>query len=200
VREWWLRTVLVLTAPRAVFVALRQDSPEEAAERSEPVLLVVWLAGIAFLLATRTTSHVMDQDEAPHGLVLAVWAFLAGGLVGGLAYWLLGGLLHRVGLALGSQGSYRRARHVLAFAAVPVALSLVLWPFKLALYGDALFHRGGADGGAGGAAFEIVLAAFLAWSASLLLVGVRSVHGWTWGRAAVAVLPAIVLAAAFVLL
>ena len=198
-RQWWLRTLLVLTAPRAVFVALRNDDPEDAAERAEPVLLIVWLAGIAFVLATRTTSHLMDQADAPQGIALAVWAFLAGGLFGGVAYWFLGGVLHRVGVALGSQGSYRRARHVLAFAAVPVALSLVLWPFKLALYGDDVFRRGGADAGSGGHVFEVILVAFLVWSAALLLVGVRSVHGWTWPRAAATAALPTVLAAAFVL-
>ena len=52
VREWWLRTVLVLTAPSAVFAALRDDSRETASKRAEPVLLIVWLAGIAFVLST----------------------------------------------------------------------------------------------------------------------------------------------------
>ena len=37
-REWWLRTVLVLSAPRAVFVALRDDSRGGGRSRSEPVL------------------------------------------------------------------------------------------------------------------------------------------------------------------
>jgi hypothetical protein len=198
-REWWLRTLLVLTAPRPVFVALRNDDPEDAAERSEPVLLIVWLAGISFVLATRTTSHLLDQADAPQGISLAVWAFLAGGLFGGIAYWFLGGVLHRVGVALGSQGSYRRARHVLAFAAVPVALSLAIWPFKLAIYGDDVFRRGGADSGSGGHVFEAILLAFLVWSAILLLIGVRSVHGWAWPRAAAAAALPIVLAAAFVL-
>src|SRR5205823_3682243 len=118
----------------------------------------------------------------------------------GVAYWFLGALLHRVAVALGSQGTYRCTRHVLAFAAVPVALSLVLWPFKLALFGDDVFRRGGADTGDGGAAIEVLLVVFLAWSAWLLLVGVRSVHGWSWGRAAVAAAPPVALAAAFVLL
>jgi hypothetical protein len=199
VRAWWLRTLLVLAAPGAVFVALRDDTSEDTAERAEPVLLIVWLSGIAFVLATRTTSHLMDQADAPHGIVVAVWAFLAGGLFGGVAYWLVGWVLYRIGLALGSQGSYRRARHVLAFAAVPVALSLVLWPFKLALFGDAVFHRGGTDAGRGGTVFEALLVAFLVWSACLLLVGVRSVHGWTWARAAAATAAPVVIAAAFVL-
>jgi hypothetical protein len=37
----------------------------------------------------------------------------------------------------------------------------------------------------------------LGWSASLLVIGVRTVHGWTLGRAGVAALAPALLAAAF---
>jgi hypothetical protein len=85
--------------------------------------------------------------------------------------------------AFGSLGSYRRSRAVLAFAAVPIALSLVLWPVKLALYGGDWFRTGGGDTGLGGAVFDLLTYACFAWSAVLLVIGVRSVHGWTWHRA-----------------
>ena len=49
-RDWWLRTLLVLQRPRPVFVALRDDTKESASDRSEPVLLIVLLAGIATVL------------------------------------------------------------------------------------------------------------------------------------------------------
>jgi hypothetical protein len=190
VRDWWLRTLLVLQRPRPVFVALRDDTPEAAGDRAEPILLVVWLAGIAAVLADAGTY----LDDATRGaLDLAVWAFLAGGITGAFAYFAVGAILHRVGRALGSQGSYRRARHVLAFAAVPVALSLVLWPVKLALYGDAWFRSGGRDGGAGGIACDVLTAGFYAWAILLLAVGVRSVHGWTWPRALAATALALAL-------
>jgi hypothetical protein len=179
-RDWWLRTLLVLQRPRPVFVALRDDTVEAAGERAEPILLVVWLAGIAAVLADATT--YLD-DGTRSGLDLAVWAFFAGGITGGFAYFVAGGILDRVVKAFGSQGSYRRSRHVLAFAAVPVALSLVLWPVKLALYGDDWFRSGGRDAGAAGTVFDVLTFGFFAWSAVLLVVGVRSVHGWTWPRA-----------------
>lgn len=198
-REWWIRTILVLSAPRPVFAALRDDSNESAALRSEPVLLIVWLAGMAFVLSTRTAAHLMDGTDGYDPLLVAVWTFLAGGLYGGIFYWLLGGVLHRVALLLGSQGSYRRARHVLAFATVPVALSLALLPVKLVAFGDAVFHEGGADSGTGGKVFEVLGIAFLVWSACLLVIGVRTVHGWSYGRALLAAAPPIVLAAAFLL-
>jgi hypothetical protein len=72
---------------------------------------------------------------------------------------------------------------VLAFAAVPIALSLVVWPVKLALYGGDWFRAGGRDTGAGGLAFDLIQLAFFAWAAGLLVIGVRAVHGWTWARA-----------------
>jgi hypothetical protein len=183
-REWWLRALLVLSAPRAVFVALRRDDPDDSL-RAEPVLAIVFLAGIAFVLSTRTASHLMDDPDYDWTLV-AVWSFLAGGLYGGIAYWVLGGVLHGSSVAFGSEGSYRRARHVLAFAAVPVALSLLAWPVKLALYGAAVF-RGGAPG-TGGAAdlFGVIWVGACVWAAALLVIGVRSVHGWSWPRAAAA--------------
>jgi hypothetical protein len=182
VRDWWLRTLLVLQRPRPVFVALREDSREAAADRAEPILLVVWLAGIAAVLSDATT--YLD-DRTRDAVDLVVWAFLAGGITGAFAYFVLGAILHVVARRLGSQGSYRRARHVVAFAAVPVALSLLLWPVKLALYGEALFRTGGADAGRGGDAFDVLALAFFLWGTLLLAVGVRSVHGWAWPRALV---------------
>jgi hypothetical protein len=189
VRDWWLRTLLVLQRPRPVFVALRDDTPESAAERAEPILLIVWLAGIAAILADAAT--YLD-DRTRSGLDLALWAFLGGGISGGFAYFALGAIVYWVVKAFGSQGTYRRARHVVAFAAVPVALSLVLWPFKLALYGEDWFRTGGRDTGAGAAAFDVLTFAFFVWSAALLAIGIRSVHGWAWTRALAATTAALV--------
>src|SRR5262249_39970726 len=138
-RDWWLRLLLVLQAPRPVFMALRDDSNAAASNRAEPVLLVIWLAGMASVLSTATAGHLMD-DHDYDGLLVAVWTFLAGGIYGGLAYWAFGAALYGGARALGASGSYRRARHLLAYAAVPVALSLVLLPLKLALFGSDIFH------------------------------------------------------------
>ena len=189
-RDWWLRTLLVLQHPRPVFVALRDDSRASVSDRAEPILLIVWLAGIAVVLASAAT--YLD-DRTRDGLDLAIWAFLAGGISGGFAYFVVAAILYGVVRAFGSQGSYRRSRHVLAFASVPIALSLLLWPVKLALYGEAWFRTGGDDTGAGGVAFDLLTFAFFVWSAALLLVGVRSVHGWPWPRAIAATAVAVAL-------
>ena len=88
---------------------------------------------------------------------------------------------------------------MLAFATVPVALSLALWSVKLAVYGTALFQQDGPDSGTGGEVFEVLGIAFLVWSAGLLVIGVRAVHGWSYGRAFLAAAAPIVLAGAFLL-
>jgi hypothetical protein len=184
-RDWWLRAALVLQHPRPVFVALRDDSSASLSDRSEPVLAIVLLAGIALVLATGTAGHLMD-DSQYDGLLVAVWAFIAGSLYGIFAYFVFGAFVHGAVKLLGSQGSYRRARHLVAFAAVPIALSLVLWPIRLALYGEDVFRTGGSDAGTGARVFELLGAVFLVWSVALLVTGIRAVHGWTWARAAAA--------------
>jgi hypothetical protein len=191
-RDWWLRALLVLQRPRPVFVALRDDSKASVSDRAEPVLLIVLLAGIAAVLSTHAAATLMD-DGSYDGLLVAVWAFLAGGLYGLFGYFTFGALLHGGAKALGSQGSYRRSRHVLAFAAAPIALSLVLWPLKLAVYGEALFRSGGSDHGAGVRVFGVLQLAFFGWAGLLLVVGVRAVHGWTWARAGAACALALVV-------
>jgi hypothetical protein len=181
-RDWWLRTLLVLQRPRPVFVALRDDGTEATADRAEPVLLIVVLAGIAGVLTTGTAAHLMD-DSSYDGWLTAIWAFLGGSIQGFFSYFVIGWFLYRGAKALGSQGTYRRARHVLAYACVPIALSLVLWPVKLSLYGSDWFRTVGRDTGLGGGIFDVLTYACFAWALVLLVIGVRSVHGWTWGRA-----------------
>jgi hypothetical protein len=193
-RDWWLRALLVLQRPRPVFVALRDESKESVSDRSEPILAIVLLAGIAALLPSHAAGTYLDGGSYG-GLVVAVWVFLAGCLYGAFGYFAFGALLYGGAKALGSQGTYRRSRHLLAFAAAPIALSLVLWPVKVALYGEALFRSGGSDHGAGARVFDALELGFLIWAAVLLVVGVRAVHGWTWARAGAACALAIVVAA-----
>jgi hypothetical protein len=195
-REWWLRVPGVLLSPRAVFVALRDESREDLDARSEPVLALTCLAGVAVALGTSTARTLFD-DPLYDAAVLAVWAVIAGGFVAFAGYYIVGGALHLGVRGLGSEGSFRRSRHVLGFAVAPLALSaLLLWPLGLAVFGTDLFRRGGGDEGAAGDAFHAVELAFVAWSGALLLVGVRAVHGWSWWRSLAALgLVALFLAA-----
>ncbi len=197
-RAWWLRVPAVLLSPRPVFFALREDDDDDVAARSEPLLLVVWMAGIAAVLATPTAADLLDQPEYDT-ILLAIWAFVAGGLYGFVGYFVIGlALLFGVRL-LGSLGDFRRARQTVGFALVPVAASLLLLlPLRLALYGGDTFRAGGADEGTGENALLVLQLAFAAWSLVLLAIGVRVVHGWSWPRTLGAVAAAIALLAAIV--
>jgi hypothetical protein len=192
-RNWWLRAPAVLVAPRAVFVSLRNESPEAVEARQEPITAIAGLAGIAGVLGTPVARQLLNDPSMSVALI-PVWAFLGGAIYALALYWLGGGLLFGSARRLGGLGSWRRSRHVLALAATPLALSLLaFWPVRIAVYGIDLFRTGGNDYGRGDAIFGAIYLAFIAWSVWLLVVGVRTVHGWTWARAAATV----ALAAAF---
>jgi hypothetical protein len=148
---------------------------------------LVALAGVAAALGTPVARRMMNL-EGVDGAVVAVWAWIAGLAWGAVLYWLFGMLVHGAVRLLGSQGTFRRSRHIAGFAAAPIALSLlVYWPVRIVVYGTDLFRTGGDDYGAGDAAFGWVWLGFLAWALAFLVIGVRAVHGWTWGRALAAV-------------
>ena len=186
-REWWLRTLAIFQSPRPVFRALRDDSDEEAAARSEPVLAIIFLAGIAGVLSASETGRLLDYWEVD-AVEVAIVTFLSGGIYAFVTYWLGGALLHLGIRAAGGEGSYRRSRHLLGFSAAPLALSLLLlWPIRLAVYGGDSFHQGGADEGTGHWIFTGLSIAFAVWAGVLLVLGVAVVQRWTIGRAAVSV-------------
>ena len=193
-RDWWLRALLVLQRPHAVFAALRSDDPRDLEARQEPILALIFLAGIAGVLSTDVAARVLD-DFVLDGLDLALWAFVAGGIYGVVAYFLVGFFVYAGARAAGSALGYRRARHVLAFASVPLAFSLVVWPVRLALYGEDTFRSGGSDSGLGAHLFEAIEYAALAWCAGLLVLGLRTVEEWSWARALLASLPALAVPA-----
>jgi hypothetical protein len=195
-RAWWLRVPAVLLSPRPVFYALREDDPDDVVARSEPILLVILMAGAAAVLATPTAGQLLDNPSYDP-LLLVIWTFIAGGLYGVVGYFVLGFAIYFGVRLLGSLGSFRRARQTVGFALVPLALSLFLvLPLRLALYGGDTFRGGGADEGSGERALLVVQLAFVAWSLALLVLGVRVTHGWTWVRAVTAVVGAAALLAA----
>jgi hypothetical protein len=186
-RLWWSRAGLVLLRPVAVFEELRDDSPEEAQARQEPVVAIVVVAGIAGVLATSFAGTLID-DEGLDPLDVALWAFLGGALEGFALYFVLGALVFAGGFAAGSAWRYRHARHLLAYSAMPLAVSLPLWAVEL-----------GAEGGVG---FDLVRTLVIVWASVLLVVGVRTLHAWTWPRTLAAatlplLVPALILARAY---
>jgi len=182
-RAWWLRVAAVLIDPRPVFFALRDEDPDDVAARSEPVLLLIWLAGAASILTSPVAGRLFDDPDYDV-LNLALWIFIGGGIYGAACYFIFGFVLHFGTRLLGSQGTFLRERQIIAFAGTPLALSLLLvLPLRVAVYGGDTFHAGGADEGVGEAIVLGFQLAFAAWSAALLAIGVRVVHGWSWARA-----------------
>lgn len=171
---------LVLTSPRAVFAAMRDDSDPVANAQQEPALLLIFLSGIAAVLTFSVSANEFLDDPAVDGLLVAVLAFLGGGIYGFAGYWLGGGALYWGQRGAKGEASYRQARHLLAYALTPLALSLVVvWPVRLAMYGSDNFRTGGADDGTPRWVFTGITLAFLVWSLGLVLAGVRTMNGWT---------------------
>jgi hypothetical protein len=198
-RSWWLRTPAVLVAPRPVFASLRDDSEKAVESRQEPLLAIAGLAGVAAVLGTPVARHLLNDASFSVSLI-PVWAFLGGAVYALAVYWIGGGLLYGAARRLGGLGSYVRARHLVALSGAPLALALfTLWPLRIAIYGENVFRTGGDDWGPGDRAFGGALYFAFAWSVILLVIGVRTVHGWSWGRSLAAVGLAAALPALLVL-
>jgi hypothetical protein len=198
--SWWKRAPLVLVAPSAVFVGLREESLDDVEDRQEPLAALICLAGVAVVLASPTFRRMLN-DPSVSLVLVPVLAFISGVLYAVATYWLGGGLLFGGARRLGGLGSYRRARQTIALASAPLTLALLtFWPVRIAIYGRDLFRTGGDDYGRGDAIFGGVFLGFVAWSLILLVIGVRTTHGWSWPRAAgavalAAVFPALIVAA-----
>lgn len=172
-KEWWLRTFAVFQKPRLVFAALQDDSSDAAEARQEPVLALVVLAGIAGVLSTSLAGRVLDDPVFSNSVVAVLsWAFIGGLVYGTIVFWLGGMLVHALASALRTGSSYRQARHLVAFAGAPLALSLVLvWSIRIAIYGDDLFRTGGSDDGAGELFFDLLILATYVWTFGLVALG-----------------------------
>lgn len=199
-RAWWRRTPAVLTSPRRVFAALEDDTQDDLDARQEPLTAILFLAAVAAVLATPATGRLLD-DPVIDGILIPVLAVFTGGIYAAFGYFVLGGAVYLGARAAGSQGSYRRGRHIFGFSLVPVALSLlVLWPIRLALYGSDSFRSGGSDSPTGDRVFDALQLGFVVWTAALLVVGLHTVERWSWGRAIAALTAALAVVAALVAL
>ena len=76
-------------ARREVFVALRDDDEVDVDARSEPILAIVIVAGMAGILLTPAWGTLLD-DESLDWIVLAVVTFIGGLFYGAAGYFLLG--------------------------------------------------------------------------------------------------------------
>jgi len=199
-REWWRRVPRVVTAPRSVFAALAETDDSDVDARSEPVLAVTILAGMACVILTPAWGTIMD-DSTVDTLVLLVVTFIGGLFYGAAGYFLLGLVLLLGAKAVGVDPPFKIARQVVAFAAVPLALGFfVLVPAIALAYGADWFRTGGSDEGTGRVVVTALGLAFVAWSAVLVALGLRTTFRLPWRGVLGALLLAGVMVAAFAVL
>src|SRR5690349_2886355 len=63
VRRWWRLVPRILTRPTEVFVALRDEEDVDVDARSEPILAIVIVAGMAGILLTPAWATLIDQES-----------------------------------------------------------------------------------------------------------------------------------------
>jgi hypothetical protein len=192
----WRRVPRTLWSPHEVFVALRAADEDDETARQEPILAVVLLAGMSAVLLMGGT---LVDDRTVDGLVAAAVTFFAGGLYGAAGYFVLG-----VGVWLGVRGAgaeapFRRARHVVAFSAVPIAVSFFLVAPAVIIGYGLDFFRGTAPSSSTWVVLGIG-APFLVWAGALLVTALRVTYRLAWLGVATALAFAAVLVAAFVAL
>ena len=187
---WWRRVPRVLWRPREVLVALRETDEHDEAARQEPILAIVLLAGMTAVLLMGGT---LVDDRTVDGLVAAAVTFIAGGLYGAAGYFVLGlGVLVGVRGANG-QGTFRQARHLVAFSAVPIAAAFFLIAPAIGLVYGVDYFRGMAPSSSARVVPALGLP-FVAWSAGLLVAGL-----WlTYRLSRLGMATALALAAVFV--
>ena len=200
IREWCRRVPKFVTEPRTVFAALAETDDADVDARSEPVLLITILAGMACVMLTPAWGTVMD-DSTVDTLVLVVVTFVGGLFYGAAGYFLLGLALWLGAKAVGVETPFKIARQIVAFAAFPLALAfVVLVPTIAIAFGSDWFRTGGSDEGSGRAVVTAIGLAFVAWSAVLVALGLRTAFRLPWRGVLGALLLAGVLVAAFAVL
>jgi len=196
VRRWWRLVPRVLTRPTEVFVALRDDDETDVDARSEPILAIVIVAGMAGILLTPAWGTLIDE-ESLDWIVLAVVTFVGGLFYGTAGYFLLGFVVWLGARAVGLETRGRKARQLVGFAALPFALSIVVTlPAIVIAFGYDWFRTGGADGGTGRVVVVSIGLAFALWSLGLVAVGLRTTFELPWrGVLGALALAAVVVAA-----
>lgn len=199
-RAWWARVPRLLTAPRPVFAALRVTAQADVDARSEPILAIVIVAGMAGIVLTPAWGTLLDQATVD-GLVIAVVTFIGGVFYGAAGYFLIGLAVWLGAKGMGVSGPFRLARQLVGFSALPLALSLALTlPLALIVFGGDWFRSGGSDEGTGRWLVVGIGLAAGAWSAGLLALGLRTTFGLPWrGVVGALALAAVLLAALGVL-
>jgi hypothetical protein len=183
-----------------VFEALSVTDEIDVDARSEPVLAITILAGIAGVLLAPAWGTIMD-DSSVDAVVVVVVTFIAGLFYGAAGYFLLGLAVWLGAKAVGIHPPFRAARQLVGFSAVPLALSLVaLVPVITIGFGEDWFRSGGADEGTGEVLVIGIGLVFATWCVALVALGLRTTFRLPWlGVVGALALAAVIVAALFIL-
>jgi hypothetical protein len=133
--------------------------------------------------------------------VLVVLTFVGGLFYGAAGYFLLGLALWLGAKGVGVEAPFKIARQLVAFAAVPIALSaVVVVPVIVLRYGWDWFRTTGSDTSGERDVVVGIGLAFMAWSVGLVALGLRTTFRLPWRGIAGALLLAGVMVAAFAVL
>ena len=181
--------------------AFSADSAARPASAARPTARLAVVAGMAAVLITPAWGRVMN-DPTVDALVILVLTFVGGLVYGAAGYFLLGLALWLGAKAVGVEAPFKIARQIVAFAALPLALSLVIVVPAIVLgYGEDWFRSGGDDdAGNGRTVVTGIGLAFVVWSLGLVAVGLRTTFRLPWRGVVGALLLAGVLVAAFAVL
>ena len=150
VRRWWRLVPRILTRPTEVFVALRDDEDVDVDARSEPILAIVIVAGMAGILLTPAWATLIDDGVARLDRDRRRSPSSAGCSTERRATSCSASSCGWARVRSVSRLASRTARQVVGFAALPFALSFVVTvPAVLVAFGYDWFHTGGSDDGTG---------------------------------------------------
>lgn len=179
-RAWWGRMPRLVSDPVSVFEALRETDDVDLDARAEPITAIAILAGMTGVLLSPAWGRLLDDSQVD-GLVVAVLTFVGGVFYGAAGYFLLGLAVWLGARGAGVEQSFRLSRQLVAFASLPVALSLfVTVPLLLSWVGGDWFRAGGDDVGAPRWIITGIALSFVGWTMGLLVVGLRTTFRLPW--------------------
>ncbi len=121
-------------SPRQVFKFIVENNHRTAV----PLLLI--LGGISNALSRAVTDGRGDTQSL---LEILLFSIIVGGLSGWIYYYLLCALVSWTGSWLGGKAGIRGIVRVVAYALIPIGISLFIWALQISVYGIELFKSDG---------------------------------------------------------
>lgn len=166
----------------------------DSVKNGKHVIILLVLAGIS-----RAFDQAISNNKGDNADLLSVIAFsvILGGLLGWITFYIYAGFISFMSGWIGKSMSVKSVVQVMAYASVPMILSLVILGVQILIFGNQIFQ---SQIFIAGDSFEFFLYYALAFIPVLLglysffvfLLGISEVHEVSLGKAAVHVLSPLV--------